>query len=186
MALHNAGYRAIQLSRPGHGFSIDSSFGIRFLNPIWTSVENRFIAERVLIVGETAADALTTLRVRLAANQIVIITVAPLAHKFAEVPFFHRRLQLPTGPIRLALTTKAMLLPVFSFTQANGGFEVSIEGPLYPKSGAPTVEDVAAAYAKRLEPFVLEHPDQWAGWDWLVAQMRPVGETNCAQRTLHG
>ena len=186
MALHNAGYRTIQLSRPGHGFSIESSFGIRFLNPIWTSVENRFIAERVLIVGETAADALTTLRVRLAANQIVIITVAPLAHKFAEVPFFHRRLQLPTGPIRLALTTKAMLLPVFSFAQANGGFEVSIEGPLYPKSGAPTVEDVAAAYAKRLEPFVLEHPDQWAGWDWLVAQMRPVGETNCAQRTLHG
>lgn len=56
----------------------------------------------------------------------------------------------------------------------------------YPTSGAPTVEDVAAAYAKRLEPFVLEHPDQWAGWDWLVTQVRPVGETNCAQRTLYG
>lgn len=67
MALHKCGYQACQLSRPGHGFS-SSSFGIQFLNPIWTRVENRFIAERVLIVGESAADALTVLRARLAEN----------------------------------------------------------------------------------------------------------------------
>lgn len=49
MALHNAGYQAIQLSRPGHGFSA-SDFGVRFLNPLWTRVEDRFIAERLLIL----------------------------------------------------------------------------------------------------------------------------------------
>ena len=90
MALHRTGYYACQLSRPGHGFS-STSFGIRFLNPIWIRVEDRFIAERVVIYGETAAEALTVLRKRLAANGIVIITLAPLAHKFAEVPFFTRR-----------------------------------------------------------------------------------------------
>jgi lauroyl/myristoyl acyltransferase len=173
MALDNAGYRACQLSRPGHGFSATSSFGIRFLNPIWTRVENRFIAERILIIGESAADALTKLHARLAANRIVIITVAPLAHKFAEVPFFQGQLQLPTGPIRLALTAGAVLLPVFTFTTDQGGFEVSIEEPLYPASGCTSVENIAAAYAKRLEPFVLEHPDQWSGWDWLAGRLRP-------------
>jgi Bacterial lipid A biosynthesis acyltransferase len=171
MALHTGGYRGCQLSRPGHGFS-SSSFGIRFLNPIWTRVENRFIAERVIIIGESGADALTTLRARLAENRIVLITIAPLAHKFAEVPFFQGQLQIPTGPIRLALTTGAALLPVFAFTTDNGGFEVSIEEPIYPTNVDPSFENIAAAYAKRLEPFVLEHPDQWSGWDWLAGRLR--------------
>ena len=173
MALHNAGYHACQLSRPGHGFS-KSSFGIRFLNPIWTSVENRYISERVVIDGESAADAMTALHARLAANRIVTITVAPTAHKFAEVPFFHALLKLPTGPIRLAMTTGAVLLPVFAFTKDNGGFEVSIQEPLQPTSGQTDTDSIAAAYAKRLEPFVLEYPDQWAGWDWLTSRMRPA------------
>jgi len=172
MALHNAGYQACQLSRPGHGFS-DTDFGIRFLNPIWTGVENRFIAERVLIVGEDAKDAMATLRDRLAENRIVIITFAPLAHKFARVPFFHVQLELPTGPIRLAMTTGAVLLPVFAFTKHAGGFEVSIQEPLYPTDGQTDAESIAAAYAKRLELFVLEHPDQWTGWDWLMTRMQP-------------
>jgi len=178
MALQNAGYRACQLSRPGHGFS-DSPFGVRFLNPVWTRVENRFIAERVLIIGESAAKAMTTLRARLAANRVVIITIAPLAHKFAEVPFFHVQLQLPTGPIRLAMTTGAALLPVFAFTKQDGGFEVSIQEPLHPASGQTDPESIAAAYAKRLEPFVLEHPDQWTGWDWLADRMRPAPPLSC-------
>src|SRR5262249_48852472 len=102
MALCYEGYQACQLSRPGHGFS-PSSFGVRLLNPIWTRVENRFIAERILIIGDSSVHAMATLRTRLAANGIVMITVAPLAHKFAEVPFFYDYLQLPTGPIRLAM-----------------------------------------------------------------------------------
>ncbi len=172
MALYKSGYHACQLSRPGHGFSTDTPFGIRVLNPIWTRVENRFIAERVLIAGETATEALTVLRTRLVANGIVIITLAPLAHKFTEVPFFHAQLQLPTGPIRLALTTGAALLPVFAFTTKNNEFEVAIAEAIYPTPRPSTVEDIAAAYARRLEPFVLEHPDQWNGWDWLSDRMR--------------
>ena len=172
MALHRAGYYACQLSRPGHGFS-STPFGIRFLNPIWTRVEDRFIAERVVIYGETAAEALTVLRKRLAANGIVIITLAPQAHKFAEVPFFHTQIQLPTGPGKLALTSSAALLPVFSFANHNGGFDVSIDAPVYPADGSiATVENIIAAYAKRMEQFVSEHPDQWMGWDWLARRMR--------------
>ena len=163
MALHDAGYHACQLSRPVHGFS-SSKFGVRFLNPLWTRVEDRFIAERVLIFGEYAAEALKTLRARLSANKIVIITVGAEAHKFSQVPFFDTKLGLPTGPIRLARTTGAAILPVFSIAKDNGGYEVSIQEPLQPAGAESDDESVAAAYAKRLEPFVLEYPDQWNGW----------------------
>lgn len=173
MALDRAGYRAHQLSRPGHGFSA-SAFGIRWLNPLWTKVEDRFIAERVLITGETAAEAMMVLRERLRANGIIIITVAPLAHKFVAVPFFNGQLELPAGPIQLALTSQALLLPVFAFTKPNGAFEVVIDQPIFSATGNPTDADVAARFARRLEQFVLEYPDQWNGWDWLASWMQSV------------
>jgi len=165
MALHQAGYHAVQLSRPGHGFSF-SPFGIRYLNPFWRRVEDRFIAERVLILGETATDALATLRARIAENAIVIITVVPQAHKFVHVPFFDTKIRLPTGPMRLARDTGAVMLPVFTVPQDDGSFDVTLgEALAAPQAGDETV---AAAYAKRLEPFVTEHPDQWNGWNWII------------------
>ena len=166
MAIHSAGYRAYQLTRPEHGFS-PSSFGIRFLNPIWTSVEDRFIAERVVINGEIAAEALAVLRARIALNEIVIITVSPHAHNIIRVPFLRTCLPLPTGPIRLARATGAALLPVFTVAKDNGEFEVSIDAPLFPANAPSDDRDVAAAYAKQLEPWVLKYPDQWNGWPWL-------------------
>jgi lauroyl/myristoyl acyltransferase len=61
---------------------------------------------------------------------------------------------------------------VFAFTSDSGGFEVSIEEPLHPTDVPTSVENIAAAYAKRLEPFVLKHPDQWSGWFWLAGRLR--------------
>jgi len=181
MALHNAGYRACQLSRPTHGFS-RSPFGIRFLNPIFTGVENRFIAERILIVADDTTEATRKLRERLAANRIVIIAAIPMAHRYAEVPFLRGHLKLPIGPIRLARTMNAALLPVFAYTKHDGGFEVSIDEALWRDSEEPDTESIAAAYAKRMESFVLEHPDQWTGWeycpddtDWLQQETKLSG-----------
>jgi predicted LPLAT superfamily acyltransferase len=172
MALYGGGYHASQLSRPGHGFNLSFSFGARYVNPIWVSVEDQFIAERVLITDDTAAETLAVLRSRLSANGIVIITLAPLAHKFVDAPFFGGQIQLPTGPIRLAATTGAVLLPVFAWTEHEDRFVVSIEEPVNPAAKVSEIADIAAAYAKRLEPFVLAHPDQWSGWDWLGYRMR--------------
>jgi lauroyl/myristoyl acyltransferase len=172
MALHNNGYQACQLSRPSHGFS-SRPFGVRFLNPFWTRIENRFIAERVLIGEEGGDEAMQVLRARLAANRIVIITVGWRAHKFAEVPFLNAQITLPTGPIRLASRTGAVLLPVFASTNVDGTFEVVIEEPLHPLRERTDVESIAGAYAKRLEPFVLNYPDQWTGWTWLARPIWP-------------
>jgi len=169
MALHNAGYRACQLSRPTHGFS-SSPFGIRFLNPIFTRVENRFLAERILIVAGNTTEAMQKLCERLAANRIVIITAIPIARSYAEVPFLHGYLKLPTGPIRLARTMNAALLPVFAYTKHDSRFEVSIDEALWRDGEEPDAESIAAAYAKRMESFALEHPDQWTGWEYWLQQ----------------
>jgi lauroyl/myristoyl acyltransferase len=169
MALHDAGYQAYQLSRSQHGFSI-SRFGVRFLNPIWTGVEDRFIAGRVVIKGETAADVLPILRQRMAENKIVLIVVVPQAHKFVWVPLLRDLFPLPTGPIRLARRAGAPLLPLFTVAKDDGGFEVSIHEPLYSPAAQADDESVAKAYAKQLETFVHDHPDQWNGWQWLTCR----------------
>ena len=137
MALNSAGYRASQLTRPDHGFA-NSPFGIRFLNPLWTSVEDRFIDERVTIQGDNAGTALAILRDRLAANRVVIITVHSMAHRIVEVPFFQHSIRLPTGPMRLMRETGAALLPAFVFAVDNGRFDVTIESalPSWDKHGA--------------------------------------------------
>lgn len=176
MALDRAGYRASQLTRPNHGFS-NSPFGIRFLNPFWRRVEDRFIEERVLIPGEDAAPAMAILRARLAANRCVIITVGAAAHRFTEVPFFRHHIRVPTGPIRLAQSTRAVLLPAFAFATEKGGFDVTIESALPPANKSSTFGSVAAAYAKRLEPYVKKYPEQWTGWDYLLP--REISRATC-------
>jgi hypothetical protein len=169
MALHQAGYRAYQLSRPQHGFS-NSSFGVNVLNPLWCRVEDRFIAERVFIREDNAAKALSTLHARLAANHAVIITVGAVTHRFVEVPFFGHRIRLPTGPIRLAYETGAALLPGFAFATDKGGYEVTIEPALGRPDDRDEFADVAVSYARRLEPFVERYPEQWTGWDFLLSR----------------
>jgi predicted LPLAT superfamily acyltransferase len=166
VALHQAGYRVCQLSRPTHGFSV-TRFGIRYLNPICIRVEDRFLGERVVIIGDNTGPAMRTLRARIAANGVVSIVVRPEARRFAEVPFLCHRIRVPTGPIRLTQDTGAALLPVFAFASADGHFEVTIQEALQPIDKQDIPNTVAAAYARRLEPFVRAYPEQWAGWDWI-------------------
>jgi hypothetical protein len=173
MALARAGYRACQLSRPNHGFS-NSSFGIRFLNPFWRRVEDRFLEDRAIISGDNAAPALAILRDRLAANRLVIITVGAVAHRFAEVPLSRHRIRVPTGPIRLAQVTGAPLLPGFAFAAEDGSFDVTIQRVLPPPDKPGVFDSVAAAYAKRLEPFVKKYPEQWTGWEYLLSREVPA------------
>ena len=164
IALHRAGYRLCQLSRPTHGFSI-SPFGIRYLNPLWRRVEDRFIYERVVIRDDDAAPAIEALRAHLSANRVAIITLGPEARRFVEVPFLRQRIRVPTGPIRLAQDTGAALLPAFVCADGDGTFEASVEPALASSDSRGTFDVVAAAYAERIEPFVRTYPEQWTGWE---------------------
>jgi len=161
--LHESGYRVSHLSRSAHGFS-PSRFGCRFLNPIWTRIEDRYLAERVrLDAGAGPGAAIAILRRRLQQNRIVSITATRFARKTIGVDFFNIELRLPTGPARLARTAQAALLPVFTVLTDTGVLEVNIESPLNRSRAEQSDEPAEAViqqYGRKLEHYVLKYPGQ--------------------------
>jgi lauroyl/myristoyl acyltransferase len=166
MALRQADFVVHQLSRPEHGFSA-SPFGIRWLNQLWTRIERRFIAEPVVILKNDAGPALQLLRQRLGANGIVWIAVGPEARRTLDVAFLGGTIRLPTGPLHLARTSHAALLPVFTIRANDGSYDVTIERRLDVDTDI-TYASAARSYAVMLEPYVTAHPEQWGGWETLI------------------
>jgi hypothetical protein len=166
MALRQADFAVHQLTRPEHGFST-SLFGIRWLNRLWTRIERRFIAERVVILNNDAGPALQLLRRRLGANSIVWIAIGPEARRTLDVPFLGATIRLPTGPLHLARTSHAALLPVFIIRANDGSYDVTIERRLDVDTDI-SYSSAARSYVVMLEPYVTAHPEQWGGWETLI------------------
>jgi lauroyl/myristoyl acyltransferase len=160
--LHEARYMVSHLSRPSHNIS-PTRFGIRVLNPVWTRIENRYLAERVTIRDNDSRAAMATLRARLKENRVVSITVGLQARRAADVDLLSAKLRLATGPLHLARTMNAVLLPVFTVMRETGTMVVNVESPLM--TGGDDQEEpyeaVAQRYARMLEPYLLHYPDQW-------------------------
>ena len=166
MGLHQAGYDVSHLSRPQHGFS-PTRFGIRFLNPIQTWIEDRYLAERVLIIGDDVKRALLVLDQKLRDNGIVSIAVGAQARKTHKISCLHGHIFLATGPAKLALRTGATLLPVFTVRTASGAFQIDIGRPL--ELGAKpdwheSLETSLQRYVENFEPYLIKYPGQWRGW----------------------
>jgi predicted LPLAT superfamily acyltransferase len=162
--LHGRGFAIHHLSRPTHGWST-TRFGVRRLNPIRTRVEDRYLAERVVISNAATVPAMRRLMTALEGGQVVSITVGDWARRSAIVPFLGGRLRLAAGPAALAARVGAPLLPVF-FTREGGGFRVSIGEPVAVETGAGhDATGGLEAYALRLEEWVRAHPEWWSGWD---------------------
>jgi lauroyl/myristoyl acyltransferase len=166
MALQQVGIPIYQLVRPEHGFSA-SPFGIRWLNPIWTRIEQRLNAEQIVILNNDAGVALRLIRERLGANGIVWISVGPEAKRMLHIPFIKGTISLPTAPLHLARTSHAALLPVFTIRANDGTYDVTIERPLDVDSDI-TYENAARSYAAMLEQYVTAHPAQWRAWESLI------------------
>jgi len=160
--LHEAGYRISHLSRPHHGLS-RTRFGIRFLNPVWTRVENRYLAERVTIHDDEPASALATLRARLKENRIVSITVGDQARRTVEASIMGTTARVATGPLHLARSMNAVLIPVFTVMRDTGTLVVNVERPLMTGDDdqAESYESVAQRHARMLEHYLQQFPGQW-------------------------
>ena len=169
MALSDAGHRVSHLSRPPHGFS-ESVFGIRFLNPIRTRIEDRYLAERVTLTDESAIGALRVLRRRLQGNQVVSITVGNEGEQTVAVPFLRGKISVATGPATLARAAGAPLLPVFTIRLGTGSYAVQIGEPIHVPESDDRAASAAAAVeelAMSLSEHVARHPALWNGWRLL-------------------
>jgi lauroyl/myristoyl acyltransferase len=164
IGFRRAGLKVVHLSTPAHGFSA-TKFGVRYLNRMQTRIEDRYIAERVLLPLQGQNAALQTLVKRLKANKVVSITGQKGAGRTVDARFLDGRLPLAPGAPALATMTGATLLPVFAFRAEDGVVDVSVE-PAIPLSGTREQAIAAAVqdFAARSEPYVLRTPGQWLSW----------------------
>jgi lauroyl/myristoyl acyltransferase len=162
MALHREGYPVHHLSRPDHGFS-GTRLGVRFLNPVQTSVERRYLATRVVMDPSAPGEALGVLAERLQENGIVSITVRGAARRPIDAPFLAGRYSIAPGAPYLAAKTGAALLPTHTVRLTDGHYRVTLEPPI-DVDGTAAIEAAGQDYARRLEPHVLRDPGQWIDW----------------------
>jgi len=166
IGLHSIGYGLHHLSRREHGFS-STPFGMKFLNPIRTSVERRYLRERLVMPVDDPGSVLRVLAERLKQNAIVSITVRGWARRPVKAPFLDGWLAVAPGAPVLACKTGAKLIPVFTVRQEVGRYRIILGSPIEvhrDRSREEAVSLAAAEYTKRLERFVLDHPGQWIDW----------------------
>jgi len=169
MTLHLAGYPVHHLSRIEHGFSA-TRVGIMLLNPLRTRIEERYLAARVIMAPEAPAAAMRTLMQCLAGNGIVSVSFGRQGRSVHRVPFLDGALEIAAGAPDLAARCGAALLPVYTVREPDGTLVTTIDAPLDLASGdgrAGRNAAAAGAFAKRLEPIALRHPDQVA-WHALM------------------
>ncbi len=177
MAFHRAGYAVSHLSHPRHGFS-STRFGMRCLNPVQTTVEDRYLRERVRLSPDGAGAALATLGDRLGGNGVVSISVRGDSRRPAMVPFLGGEIRIAVGAPVLAYKSAAALLPVFPLRTSENGFTVFVEPALEIDPALESrvaVADALGRYARLLERYVLDYPGQWFGWfhpSTIIPQVR--------------
>ncbi len=164
IGFRRAGLDVVHLSTPAHGFSA-TKFGVRYLNRMQTRIEDRYIAERVMLPLQGQNAALQILAKRLKANRVVSITGQRGTGRTVDARFLDGTLPLAPGAPAIAQMTGAKLLPVFAFRAADGNVEVTVE-PEIVLEGARDAAIAAAVqtFARRSEPFVLRYPGQWLSW----------------------
>lgn len=168
MAVHRLGLRLFHYTRPVHGLS-KTRFGIRFLNPVRTSIECRYLGARVC-AEERIKEAMEVLKQEAEAGGAISIKIGDRGRRRVTVPFLNGQITLATGPIGLAQRWNARLLPTFTLQGADGGFDVIIGAPL-DADGADEdarAKAIVESYVAQLTPYVLAHPEQWRGWRFSI------------------
>jgi len=163
-AFAEAGFAISHLSKDSHGFS-GTRIGKRWLNPIYTSAEERYLRERMVFSGSDTKAVITKLRERLRQNAPIMITVTPLGRHVATLPFLGGQIHIATGGLNVACENDTPVLPVFTLRQPDGETTTCVGPPLDQPDGAERPEKIDAMladYVSRLKENVLCHPDQFS------------------------
>lgn len=172
IGLRAQGHLVSHLSRPEHGFS-DTVFGLRFLNPLRTNFELRYLRERIVYRRNRPGEAIGQLIERLNSNCLVsILASAYEGRRVLESNFLNGRIELARGAPKVAYAAQAPILPIFVVPAPEPpAFTVIVEPPLAMKSlDQETAETEATRdFLSRLEAHVRQRPALWRGWAHLRA-----------------
>jgi lauroyl/myristoyl acyltransferase len=168
MALHRLGLRTFHYTRPVHGLS-ETRFGVRFLNPVRTLIECRYLGARVC-AEERLKEAMDVLKDEAAVGGAISIKIGNRGRRRVMVPFLNGQIELATGPVALARRWNALLLPTFTLLAEDGGFDVVIGAPLESAEAneEARIKAIVESYVHALTPYVLAYPGQWRGWRFAV------------------
>jgi len=172
IALHQKGFLVSHLSRPEHGFS-SSRFGIKFLNPIRTRYECRFLKQRVVIEDGNTKSAVAHLETLLGNNEIIsILASAHQGKALFHSPFLNHDLQIAVGAPSIAYNTGAALLPVFGHTKnaETEEFEIRFGEPidLSGEDKREAVQGATLSFLRSLEDEIRSHPNLSLLWQFLT------------------
>jgi acyl-CoA synthetase (AMP-forming)/AMP-acid ligase II/acyl carrier protein/lauroyl/myristoyl acyltransferase len=164
-ALRGAGFEVVSLRSAIHPYSA-SWMGAKLLNPASNAVEDRYVAEAVIVPVSDGLGAFQQLRAHLAANRVVSIAANGAEGTPYQMPFLGGTLKLSLGAPMLAALHDAPLLPLFAAMDAEG-FEIRIGKPISATRGqnvGETARELARAYVGVLEAHLRRHPADWRGW----------------------
>jgi lauroyl/myristoyl acyltransferase len=168
IALHRMGFDIFHYTRPVHGLS-DTRFGIRYINPVRTSVELHYLEARVCAEVEVA-KAMDVLQGVVDKGGAVSIKTGNRGKRRASAPFVGGRLELATGAIALAARWNAALLPTFTLRRADGSFDFIVGAALDSDEQdlGRRSQDIVRRYVDELLPLVKAEPLQWRGWRFVL------------------
>jgi lauroyl/myristoyl acyltransferase len=168
IALHRLELDVFHYTRPVHGLS-DTRFGVRFLNPVRTSVELRYLAARVS-AEEKIQEAMSVLQDEIKKGGAVSIKTGNRGRRRAAVPFLGGQLELATGAVALAERWGAALLPTFTLRRPDGSFDFIVGAPLASdeQDQERRAAGIVQRYADQLLPLVKAEPLQWRGWRFVL------------------
>jgi lauroyl/myristoyl acyltransferase len=168
IALHRMGFDIYHYTRPVHGLS-DTRFGIRYINPVRTSVELRYLEARVCAEVEIS-KAMDVLKGVVEKGGAVSIKTGNRGKRRATAPFLGGRVEFATGAIALAARWNAALLPTFTLRRDDGSFDFIVGTPL--DSNEQDLErrsqEIVQRYVDQLLPLVKAEPLQWRGWRFVL------------------
>ena len=103
----------------------------------------------------------------------IVFTLVDLPTAYSNtttVNFFGKTASWPNGPVKLAMLTKAIIMPVVCFKAANGQQIISIEKPIDPTKFKETFNhhelelNIMQELVTQAEKWIRQYPEQWHFW----------------------
>lgn len=119
---------------------------------------------RIIEVEDSAYGAIELVKA-LNRNELVAVLGDRVFSDRSEVTtFFHRPVPLPIGPVLLAMTARAPIVPAFSIMEAPGCYRGIIEPPLelhYGPDRKEALQHNMRQVTAVFERYISRYPDQW-------------------------
>jgi lauroyl/myristoyl acyltransferase len=119
---------------------------------------------RIIEVEESTFGAIELVKALDRNELVAVLGDKPFSERSEATTFFGRPVQLPVGPVLLAMAARAPIIPAFSVMEAPGRYRGIIEPPLelhYGPDRSEALQHNLLQVARVFERYIRLYPDQW-------------------------